>query len=251
MAENALQRGARQVMVWDVNDQKLQETAIALRNAGHSVYTQRVDVSHTATVQEAARRVQQELGPVDILINNAGVVVGKMFHEHSHGEVDVTLSINTAALMHITLEFLPEMIGRRKGHLVNIASAAGLVANPKMSVYCGSKWAVVGWSESLRLEMERLDTGVRVTTVMPYYIDTGMFAGVRSLIPILKPEPVARKILDAVERDRVLLRLPWLVNLLPATRGILPFRLFDWLVGDLMGVYRSMNEFVGHPKERE
>lgn len=94
--------------------------------------------------------------------------------------------------MHIALELLPEMILRGSGHIVNIASAAGFVSNPKMSVYVASKFAVVGWSDSLRLEMERNKTGVHVSTVTPYYIDTGMFAGVKTLIPILKPEYAAK-----------------------------------------------------------
>ena len=246
MVEGALQRGARHLVVWDISEKNLRETVEPLRHSGSPVSGETLDVSDTAAVQQAARRVQEAVGPIDILINNAGVVVGKMFHEHSHRDVERTLSVNTSALMHATLEFLPQMMSRRKGHIVNIASAAGLVSNPRMSVYCASKWAVIGWSESLRLEMERLDTGVRITTVMPYYIATGMFTGVRSLFPILQPEPAAKKILDAVERDKILLSMPWFIHLLPLAKGILPSRVFDWVVGDVLGIYRTMDEFVGH-----
>ena len=84
-------------------------------------------------------------------------------------------AINALAPMHITREFLPAMLAAgRDCRIVNIASAAGLVSNPRMSVYSASKWAVVGWSDSLRLELR--GTPVRVTTVCPSYVTTGMFA---------------------------------------------------------------------------
>jgi short-subunit dehydrogenase len=150
--------------------------------------------------------------------------------------------------MHVTRELLPAMVARRTGHIVNIASAAGLVSNPRMSVYCASKWAMIGWSDSLRLELDLGRTGVKVTTVTPYYVDTGMFAGVRSpVIPILEADEVARAIVSAVTQDRVILRLPRILYLLPLVRGILPRPLFDLIVGRWLGVYRSMDAFRGHP----
>ncbi|MDA1382144.1 SDR family NAD(P)-dependent oxidoreductase [Plesiomonas shigelloides subsp. oncorhynchi] len=92
-----------------------------------------------------------------------------------------TLAINTNALMHICREFLPGMLEKGEGRIVNIASAAGMVSNPKMSVYCGSKWAVIGWSDSVRLELEMAGyRNIKVTTVTLSYIDTGMFAGVKA-----------------------------------------------------------------------
>jgi len=106
----------------------------------------------------------------------------------------------------------------------------------------------VGFDESLRVELARSAPGVRTTVVCPYYVDTGMFAGVRTrvpwLLPILRPEPVARRIVDAVERDRPMLVMPPIVRLLPALR-VLPPRAFDRVM-DLFGVNRSMDEFRGH-----
>lgn len=69
------------------------------------------------------------------MITNAGIIIGKYFHEHSHTDIQRIMSINSSAHMHVTLEFLPAMIERKKGHIVNIASAAGMVGNPKMSTY--------------------------------------------------------------------------------------------------------------------
>jgi short-subunit dehydrogenase len=150
--------------------------------------------------------------------------------------------------MSVTRELLPGMVARRTGHIVNIASAAGMVPNPRMSVYCASKSAMIGWSDSLRLELDRARTGVKVTTVTPYYVDTGMFAGVRSpVIPILAPHEVARAIVTAVKQDRAILRLPRILYLLPLVRGILPRSVFDVIVGKWLAVFRSMDDFRGRP----
>jgi len=193
-----------------------------------------------------AAQVKKEVGIIDILINNAGIVVGKSFNEHSHTDIDRTMIINSAALMHITKEFLPDMIASKSGHIVNIASAAGLVSNPKMSVYVASKWAVIGWSDSLRLEMENANTNVKVTTVTPYYINTGMFDGVSStVIPIVDPNIAAEKIIRGIEKNTLFVRMPGIVYTLPFIKGILPTRWFDLIVGKWMGVYKSMNDFKG------
>lgn len=104
--------------------------------------------------------------------------------------------------MLISREFLGDMLKQNSGHLCNIASSGGLVSNPKMSVYAASKWSLIGWSESLRLEMKQLDKNVNVTTIMPYYINTGMFDGVRSKIPILDPEATALTIVKAIEKNK-------------------------------------------------
>jgi hypothetical protein len=116
-----------------------------------------------------------------------------------------------------------------------------------MSVYAGSKWAVTGWSESLRIELEKMKKGVQVTTVQPGYIDTGMFEGVKAplLTPILKPEKIALKIIRAVEKNKVTIRSPFMVKLTPFLKGVLPQRTFDFVAGKIFGVYSTMDSFTG------
>lgn len=258
-----LRRGADHLVVWDVDEAALSAAVESLASEvaavpgeadstipgirrSATVSGTRVDLSSLDEIRHAASELRKAGLEVDILVNNAGIVVGREFAAHSHGEIDATMSVNALAPMHAARELLPRMLERDCGHIVNIASAAGLVSNPRMSVYCASKWAMIGWSDSLRLELERANSAVRVTTVTPYYIDTGMFAGVRSpVIPILKPEAAARQIVRAVERDRAFLRMPRIVALVPLLRGLLPVRWFDRIVGDWLGVYRSMDEFRG------
>lgn len=248
MGKKCLDLGASKLVIWDINPSFLSQTTEEFRSAGHEIFPYELDVSHTTSIIETAEKVKTDAGTVDIVINNAGVIVGKEFKDHSHQDIEVTMKINTNALMHVTLEFLPGMMAKGDGHIVNIASAAGLLANPKMSVYVASKWAVCGWSESLRIEMEKIKSGIGVTTVNPSYIDTGMFAGVKTnfLLPILKPEKVANRIVKAIEKNKVFVRMPFLINFLPVIRGLLPPRIFDWFVGHVLGVYESMAGFAGH-----
>lgn len=249
MANMILQLGATNMILWDINEENLELTSAEFKEQGYNVYPYIVDVSDLKQVKATAQKVKDAIGKVDILINNAGIVVGKYFHEHSHQDVDLSMNINIAALMHITLEFLNDMIDTNDGHIVNIASAAGMVSNPKMSVYCASKWAAIGWSDSLRLELEQIAKGVKVTTVTPYYISTGMFDGVKSrIIPIVRPETAANKIVRAIQKNKIFVRMPWLVYFLPFIKGILPVRWFDLIIGKGFGVYKTMNEFKGHQK---
>lgn len=248
MGKACLEKGAKALVIWDINEDFLAKTTEEFTAFGYKVFPYRIDVLDTPSIIEMAKKVREDAGTVDIVINNAGVVVGKEFKDHSHKDIEFTMKINTNALMHVTLEFLPGMLGQGSGHVVNIASAAGLLANPKMSVYVASKWGVTGWSESLRIELEKIKSGIHVTTVNPGYIDTGMFAGVKTnfLLPIQKPGKIAAKVVNAIERNKIFVRAPFLINLLPLVRGLLPVRAFDWFVGRVLGVYESMAGFAGH-----
>lgn len=251
MGQRALEAGARMLVIWDVNESLLYETAGEFQAMGYEVLPQVMNVRDTDAMEAAAQTVLETCGGVDILINNAGVVVGKDFEGHSREEIDRTLEINVSAVMHATRLFLPTMIRRGRGHIVNIASAAGLIPNPGMSVYVASKWAVLGWSESLRIELERAYSNINVTTVTPGYINTGMFDGVEAppLMPLMEPDEIVNKIIDAIKHNHIHVREPWVVKLAPVLRGIMPARLFDFVVGDMLKVYDAMSTFVGHSRK--
>ncbi len=247
MGVKLLEQGAKKLIIWDIDEQNLKQTVSGLKEKGYDVHSYIVDIADTSQVIETAKKVKAEAGKIDILINNAGVVVGKEFYKHTHKDIDFVMSINSNAMMHITLEFLPDMIERGSGHIVNVSSAAGYAANPKMSVYVASKWAALGWSESLRIELEKLGKDLHVTTVTPYYINTGMFEGVKSTVflPILEPENVVESIIKAIKKNKLFVRKPFLIKLTPLVKGILPTRAFDWFTGRFLGVYKSMDGFVG------
>ncbi len=246
MAKKSLERGISHLVIWDINEEGLVKTKEEFSNFGIFISTYKVDVSALDEIKINAQKVRTEVGKIDILINNAGIVVGKYFHENTHLDIQKTMLINSNALMHIALEFLPEMMRENSGAICNIASSAGLISNPKMAVYAASKWAVNGWSDSLRLEMEQLKKNISITTIMPFYINTGMFDGVKSkLIPILEPEPTAEKIIRAIENKRKILAMPlpyWFIRL---SQGLLPLPIFDWVMDNIFGVYDTMKYFKG------
>lgn len=247
LAERSVQAGAR-VVLWDVNEKTLQNTAEELRAQGGEVYTYLVDVADVASIEANAQRVLREVGTVDILFNNAGIVVGTPFINHTVEQIEKIIRINTLGVMHVARVFLPGMMRKGQGNIVNMASAAGYIGNPNMSVYAASKWAVIGWSESLRLEMKKNGLqNIQVTTVTPSYIDTGMFAGVKAplLTPILRPEVITKAIWQGMLQGKAFVRAPLIVNLLVILKRILPVKVFDFVVGDLFHVYTSMDTFKG------
>ncbi|MGB9034880.1 MAG: SDR family oxidoreductase [Paeniglutamicibacter sp.] len=249
-AQLAVRDHASHVILWDINAAELERTAAELRAGGSQIHTMVVDVSRLESIEEAAEAVRSGVGAPDILINNAGIVRGKYFWEHDQrSDIAATMNINTLALMHITREFLPEMISRgRTSRIVNVASAAGLLANPKMSVYSSSKWAVIGWSDSLRLELVQAGhRHIKVTTFCPSYIKTGMFAGARGplLTPLLEPGPVTERVWRAMKDGQPMLMMPWTVKLSTALRGVLPIAAWDVVAGRVFGVYKSMEHFTG------
>ena len=240
MARLMLERQAK-VIIWDINQASIDETLSAFSGLG-TITGFNVDVSNVDQIEEKAK----EVGVVDVLINNAGIVVGKYFNEHSVGEISKTVDINVSAPMYVAKAFLEGMLNQNSGHICNIASSGGLISNPKMAVYAASKWAVVGWSDSLRLEMEQMGKDVRVTTIMPYYINTGMFDGVKSKIPILDPEVAALTIVKAIENNRIMLTIPgYIYRLTRFSQGVLPFGTLGWVMDSVLGIYKTMEHFTG------
>jgi short-subunit dehydrogenase len=246
MGHQLLRQGCSKLVIWDLDENALESLTEEWIGEGYDVYPYKVDVSKTHQIEEMAADVLNNVGKVDILINNAGIVVGKDFSAHTAADINATIAVNIGGVMQVTRCFLQSMIKSGRGHIVNIASAAALIPNPKMSVYAGSKWAVLGWSESLRLELEQLGRRLQVTTVTPSYIDTGMFEGVKApiLTPLLDPEDIVQEIVNAIRDNKILVRAPQMVNFIPFLRGVLPTRLFDFTAQQL-GVYSSMDQFKG------
>uniref|UniRef100_UPI00404A6F70 SDR family oxidoreductase n=1 Tax=Flavobacterium sp. TaxID=239 RepID=UPI00404A6F70 len=247
MVRLLLERKAK-VIIWDVNQESIDETITEFSNK-KTLFAYQVDVSNLEQIQATAQKVKSEIGVVDVLINNAGIIVGKYFNEHTPADIIKTMEINAIAPMLITREFLDDMLHQNSGHICNIASSGGLVSNPKMSVYAASKWSLIGWSDSLRLEMKQLDKKVHVTTILPYYINTGMFAGVRSKIPILEPEATALTIVKAIEKNKKLISIPgYIYRFTRFGQAFMSIKVFDWFAGDFLGIYKTMEHFTGRKK---
>jgi all-trans-retinol dehydrogenase (NAD+) len=247
MAKKIAALGGR-VSIWDIQRDNL-DNVVAEINAGGREPARGFlcDVSKRENVYRVAEETTAAGGPVEILINNAGVVSGKPLLQIPDEKIEATFAVNVLALFWTAKAFLPHMIENNRGHVVTIASASGLIGVAKLSDYAASKWAAIGFDESLRGELRKAAPGVMTTVVCPFYIDTGMFHGVKSrfsfLLPILKEEKVAERVVSAIQRNKRRLMMPPVVYTVPLMR-LFPVGVFDALAS-FLGVNASMDEFKG------
>lgn len=238
--------GARLVL-WDLNGPELEKTASQLKQTGVEVHTYLCDITNRDQVHAKADQVRKEVGPVDVLVNNAGVVFGGELLKVPEEKIERTLQVNLLAYFWVTRAFLPDMVAKKAGHVVNLASAAGLMGVADLSAYCASKFGVIGFSESVRLELRRAGLkDIKLTIVCPSYVSTGMFEGVQPPLfsPFLQPEVMVRKIYEAVKKDKVWVLEPASVKAMPFLKAITHQSILDW-VSDTLGVNQSMQNWTG------
>jgi all-trans-retinol dehydrogenase (NAD+) len=209
-----------------------------------TVETAIVDVTDRERVAQAAL----ETGPIDILVNNAGIVRGGFLTEAQPHELQLVMDVNAMSLFWVTGAFLPAMVQRNGGHIVTIASSAGLVPLRSAVSYTASKHAAVGFHDSLRQELRTQAPGVRMTLVTPFFVNTGMFTGTKSrfdfLLPIVEQDDAVDRIWSAVAKNRNRVIMPATAAAAYALR-LLPTRVADVLL-DQLGISNSMDGFQGH-----
>jgi len=211
------------------------------------------DVSDREAVYRTADEVRDLVGPVDVLFNNAGVVSGRRLMEIPDEKIEAVMGVNVMALYWVTKSFLPDMLARNSGHVVTMASAAGLLGVDRQTDYAASKSAAIGFTRSLRVELKQTGhTGVKTTIVEPFFVNTGMFEGVKtrfpSILPILDQDYVTDRVIEAVRRNKQDFKMPPIVNLVPGLQ-LLPVNIFDWIM-DFLGVNDSMDEFRGRETKK-
>lgn len=251
LAEALLAEGCRVALV-DVNREALETAQRELQRAGGACRAYVCDVGAPQAVSGLASEVAHDLGPAALLVNNAGIVRAADLLELPDPEVEAMLRVNLLAHFWTCKAFLPGMIAQGEGHIVNIASAGGLLAIPSLTAYCASKFGVVGFTEALRQEMKKRRLPVEVTCVCPNTVNTGMFAGarmVRGTRP-LEASDVSRRIVRAVKRNQPFLGIPALpVRLLtPLLKTLLPIPVMDRL-NALLGMWHINDTWVGHRRE--
>lgn len=246
---NRFMRLGCDLVLWDINGEAIQQMAKEFESSVRcKAYT--VDLSSRDQIYKAAARVKDEFGDVDILVNNAGIVTGRKFLDCPDSLIEKTMEVNANSHFWTVKNFLPAMLEKNSGHIVSIASSAGLFGVTGLADYCASKHAAVGFDESLRYELADLGkNGVHTTVVCPYFINTGMFDGVKtrfpSILPIQDPDVTVNRIMDAILCNQAIVIIPRILYLVYAFKGILPVKVLQ-VVGDYMGVSDSMNTFSGH-----
>ncbi|XP_055711106.1 estradiol 17-beta-dehydrogenase 11 isoform X1 [Phlebotomus papatasi] len=221
-----LVRAGASVVLWDINPEGLDETTKLVQSIGGYCKSYVVDISKREEVYKAADQMRNEIGDVTILINNAGVVSGRVLLDTPDHLIERSFNVNVMAHFWTAKAFLPQMLESNHGHIVTIASLAGQVGISKLVDYCSSKFAAVGFDEAIRLELEFLGAkGVHTTCICPYFIQaTGMFDDVYARwVPTLKSEDVADRIIAAIRRNEKLAIVPSYLRFMLALKWIFPW----------------------------
>ncbi len=205
----------------DIDEVGLAETVGLCEGRGVKVTSQRLDVADRAAVEAWAQQVVDDHGKVNLIFNNAGVALGATVEGESYDDFHWLMDINFWGVVHGTKAFLPHLKASGEGHVVNISSVFGLVSIPAQSAYNAAKFAVRGFTDALRMELEIEGAPVSATTIHPGGIKTNIARSARfdesmsdvggavdatpdefDKIAMTTPEKAARQILTAVERDR-------------------------------------------------
>ncbi|XP_061731619.1 retinol dehydrogenase 10-A [Nerophis ophidion] len=254
-AKEFSKRGA-EVVLWDIDATSNERTAELVRGMGGDVHTYTVDVTKREDVYRHADLVRKDLGrDVTVLINNAGVVAGHNVLDCPDELIERTLRVNCHALFWTVKAFLPQMKAQNHGHVVTIASVLGLFSTACVEDYCASKFAAVGFHESLAHELlaEELE-GVKTTLVCPYIVDTGMFEGckireeVELILPPLEPQYCVEQAMNAILIDQPLVCIPRLTYLPFLCRALLPWE-SNVVTYRFMGSDKCMYPFIDARKK--
>jgi short-subunit dehydrogenase len=237
-----------EVIVTDRDPQLVDLAVDEIKAANGIVSGYAFDVTDLEGIRRTRDQIVAKRGPIDVLINNAGVVFGGEFLNVSLEKHCATLAVNLVGLMNTTQVFLPDLQERPEAAIVNIASASAFVPLPRAATYAASKAGALAFGDSLREELRvQGRRNLFISAICPSFIATGLFDGARPplLTWMLTPERVARAVVKAIRREKKLVILPWTARWLVALSGVLPGaayrRLCAWL-----GVSRSMKGWKGH-----
>ena len=221
---SACVRAGMKVAVGDLDHAAAEQTAAEL---GHGTIALHVDVVARDSVRAFLDAVEQRLGPLDVLVNNAGIMPLGPFDAESDATARRLVDINVHGVLHGMKEALPRMRARGRGHVVNVASTAGKVGFAGGATYSGTKHFVVGISESVRAELRQ--TPIEITCVMPGVVNTELSAGTSParFVPHIDPPLVADAIVAALRSPRFEVFVPRRIAPLTKLGGAVPTALRD------------------------
>ncbi|MGX9672869.1 SDR family oxidoreductase [Mycobacterium sp. HM-7] len=208
-------RGAK-VAIGDLDGAVVDATAAEVGAMGYVL-----DVTDRASVDNFVSSVERDLGPVDVFVNNAGVMPVIRFLEEDDRVSATTLNVNLWGPINGMRAVLPGMMHRGRGHVVNVASLAGKTHVPGAAVYNASKFGVVGLSLAVRAEVE--NSGVSVSTILPSGVRTELTSGISAKGGLMvEPETIARAVVDTVHTRRVETAVPRLMGTAVTVANLLP-----------------------------
>lgn len=235
-------RGAR-VAIGDLDAARAEKTAGEI---GGGAFAQGLDVTDSAAFTEFLNAVERELGQIDVLINNAGIMPLTGVEDEGDAATRRQLEINLYAVIHGTREAVKRMRPRGRGHIVNVASMAGKTGFVGGATYCATKHGVVGFSESVHLELH--GSGVDVSCVMPAVVRTELASGLgesRTIRPVL-PEDVAAAIVGALQRPHFDVYVPRSLDAMGRITGLFPRKAREWFTRAL-GADKILSAGINSP----
>jgi NADP-dependent 3-hydroxy acid dehydrogenase YdfG len=212
----------REGMKVAIGDIDLAEARKTAQELGGGTIALELNVTDRGSVKAFLESAEEQLGPLDVLVNNAGIMQLGRFAEEDDATTQRQIDINVNGVLYGVKEALPRFMGRNRGHLVNVASSAGKSGFAGGATYCGTKHFVVGFSEAVRGELR--DTNVEVSCVMPGIVNTELAAGLQSArgVKNVNPEDVAEAIVDALKVPRFDVYVPKSIGPINAVFGLLP-----------------------------
>ena len=252
-AKRILEQGSM-VILWDFDQESLHETTKNFHNKGFEVFSQVCDVTNKEQIYENARIIDEKFGGIDILINNAGTVYTGYMLDRSDEELENLINVNFTSMIYTIRAFMPKMLEKNSGHIINISSASSLTGAPKLAVYAATKWAVAGLTESLRLEVQKMGkNGVKFSSIHPNFLKKGLFEGTKLnfigqlLAPGVKShDQVAKVIVNrAIKLGFHSPKVPWIMNQIVLLRAIIPSSLLIKF-SSLYGLYNMMDDYKGY-----
>jgi len=215
----AFVREGIKVAIGDLDLETAQATAAEL---GSGTVAFGLDVTDRASFAAFLDGAEEQLGPIDVLVNNAGIMHLGRFVDEEDDRAQRMIDINVNGVLYGMKEAMPRMMGRNRGHLVNVASSAGKGGYPGGATYCGTKHFVVGVSEAVRAELR--DTNVEISCVMPGPVNTELAAGLKPVrgVKNANPEDVAEAIVDALKVPRFDVFVPKSIGPINQVFGLLP-----------------------------
>lgn len=219
------------LVLWDINKHGIEETVAECRKLGAQAHSFVVDCSNREDVYNAAKKVKAEIGDISILVNNAGVVYTSDLFSTQDPQIEKTFAVNTLAHFWTTKAFLPSMMKNNHGHIVTVASAAGVLGIPFLLAYCSSKYAAIGFHAALTEELGALEkNGIKTTCLCPNFINTGFIKNPSTnLGPTLEPEEVVNALMNGILTEKRMVWVPYSLNFLLFLDKFLPQRFRDIL----------------------
>lgn len=218
------------------NEEQLQKISTKLSKYQTETFVYACDVSNKDQVDKMGKTLIEKFGTIDVLVNNAGFGIYNTVEKTKIDEMESQMSTNFLGMMYCTKAFLPHMIKQRSGHIVNVASVAGSIGIPGMAAYCASKFAMLGFSESLFHELK--GTGVGITVVSPIMVRTNFFNHEsfdkmpRYSTTSLDPKTVANAVVKAASSPRLEIVVPQFVRLAIWLKQTFPY-LINPIVGEI------------------